>query len=122
MHISIFFLSEFASQVKTFNKIELFNKPGQHTFFVPVDKAFQSLGQSTGQTRGKELVTADVILGHVVPDKLLFTQPLLAGEHRTATYLEGEDVEESSIRVTATVGLTGKDSKGERSQFQTLVN
>lgn len=79
-----------------------------------MDRAFESLGQSTGATRGKELVTADVILGHIVPDKLLFTQPLLDGEHRTATYLKGEGVEESSIRVTATVGLTGRDSKARK--------
>jgi hypothetical protein len=47
-------------------------------------------------------VDANVISGHVVPDVLLFTRPLIKAEQKTATYTE----KSSSIRVTAVIQLT----------------
>jgi len=40
------------------------------------------------QTLDKELVDGNVITGHVVPDVLLFTRPLLKVEQKTATYTD----------------------------------
>ncbi|TRY68541.1 hypothetical protein TCAL_07251 [Tigriopus californicus] len=86
-------IAEFTSQVRSKNKLDLFEAPGQHTFFVPVDSAFQNLS--------KELVDENVIRGHVVPNTLLFTRPILKSEAKTATYTEG-----SSIKVTASIQNT----------------
>lgn len=46
----------------------------------------------------------DVIAGHVVPNKLLFTEPLDKVEQKTATYTDGT----SSIKVTAIIQATSE--------------
>lgn len=83
-------IKQFASQVRSKKKFSLFDQPGQHTFFVPVDSAFQDLS--------KELVDENVIPGHIVPNSLLFTKPRNAREQKTATYQD-----KSSIKVTAVI-------------------
>ncbi len=58
------------------------------------------------QNLDKELVDANVIAGHVVPDVLLFTRPLSKIEQKTATYTE----KPSSIKVTAVIQI--QDNNG----------
>ena len=53
------------------------------------------------QTLDRELVDGNVIAGHVVPDVLLFTRPLIKIEQKTATYTD----KTSSIKVTAVIQL-----------------
>ncbi len=55
----------------------------------------------------KKLVGQDVIAGHVVPNKLLFTEPLDLVEQKTATYTD----ESSSIKVTAIIQTTSEGCK-----------
>jgi len=57
-------IRNFSSQVRSMKKFDLFDLPGRHTFFIPVDSAFMDLE--------KKLVVADVIAGHVIPNKLVF--------------------------------------------------
>lgn len=55
------------------------------------------------QNLEKKLVVEDVIAGHVVPNKLLFTDPLDKVEQKTATYTDA-----TSIKVTAILQATSE--------------
>jgi len=87
-------IRNFSSQVKSMKKLDLFDLAGRHTFFIPVDTAFTNLE--------KQLVKKDVISGHVIPNKLVFTEPLDRTEQKTSTYSDGR----SSIKVTAVIQTT----------------
>ena len=56
----------------------------------------------------KKLVVADVIAGHVIPNKLVFTAPLDKVEQKTATYT---DVNVDDIKVTAIIQSTSNGCK-----------
>merc|ERR1711936_282629 len=79
----------FSSQVRSMNQFNLFDQPGRHTFFIPIDSAFEDLE--------KKLVDKDIIAGHIVPNKLLFTDPIINQPQRTSTY-DGKN-----IKVTAEI-------------------
>ena len=68
------------------------------------------------QTLDRELVDGNVIAGHVVPDVLLFTRPLIKIEQKTATYTD----KTSSIKVTAVIQLM--DDNGNFFIFSLLVS
>ena len=38
------FYRNFSSQVRSMKQFDLFDRPGRHTFFIPVDSAFENLG------------------------------------------------------------------------------
>ena len=80
--------------MKQFN---LFDQPGRHTFFIPVDSAFENLE--------KKLVDKDIIAGHIVPNNLLFTDPLIKEEQKTTTF-NGK-----TIKVTAIIQQTAQGCK-----------
>ena len=61
----------------------------------------------------RELVDGNVIAGHVVPDVLLFTRPLIKTEQKTSTYTD----KSSSIKVTAVIQLTDDTGKSVRRLF-----
>ena len=71
------------------NQFNLFDQPGRHTFFIPIDSAFVDLEQ--------KLVDKDIIAGHIVPNKLLFTDPIINQPQRTSTY------DRKNIKVTAEI-------------------
>merc|ERR1719384_1748394 len=71
-------IRNFSSQVRSMKQFNLFDQPGRHTFFIPVDSAFEDLE--------KKLVDKDIIAGHIVPNKLLFTDPIINQPQRTSTY------------------------------------
>ena len=71
------------------NQFNLFDQPGRHTFFIPIDSAFEDLE--------KKLVDKDIIAGHIVPNKLLFTDPIINQPQRTSTY------DRKNIKVTAEI-------------------
>ena len=84
-----FFNRNFSSQVRSMNQFNLFDQPGRHTFFIPIDSAFEDLE--------KKLVDKDIIAGHIVPNKLLFTDPIINQPQRTSTY------DRKNIKVTAEI-------------------
>ena len=68
----------------------------------------------------RELVDGNVIAGHVVPDVLLFTRPLIKTEQKTSTYTD----KSSSIKVTAVIQLTDDTGKAvlESCYLRTLTS
>ena len=58
------------------------------------------------QNLEQKLVVRDVIAGHVVPNKLLFTDPLDRLEHKTATYTDKATTDD--IKVTAVLQQTSE--------------
>jgi uncharacterized surface protein with fasciclin (FAS1) repeats len=98
-------IRNFSSQVRSMKKFDLFDMPGRHTFFIPIDSAFNNLE--------KKLVVEDVIAGHVVPNQLLFTAPLNRVEQKTATYTDG-----SAIKVTAIIQPTSEGFKVKSTTVQ----
>jgi len=100
-------IRNFSSQVRSMRKFDLFDLPGRHTFFIPVDSAFMDLE--------KKLVVADVIAGHVIPNKLVFTAPLDKVEQKTATYT---DVNVDDIKVTAIIQATSEGFKVKSTTVQ----
>jgi len=99
-------IRNFSSQVRSMKKFDLFDLPGRHTFFIPVDSAFMNLE--------KKLVVSDVIAGHVVPNKLVFTAPLEKVEQKTATYTD----DSTAIKVTAIIQSTSKGFKVKSTTVQ----
>ena len=59
------------------------------------------------QNLEKQLVKKDVISGHVIPNKLVFTEPLDRAEEKTSTYSDSG----SSIKVTAVIQATREGCK-----------
>jgi len=100
-------IRNFSSQVRSMKKFDLFDLPGRHTFFIPVDSAFMDLE--------KKLVVSDVIAGHVIPNKLVFTAPLDKVEQKTATYT---DVNVDDIKVTAIIQSTSDGFKVKSTTVQ----
>lgn len=86
----------------------MFGVPGQHTFFIPVDSAFDNTVQLSGydydrnrlksnpgqrvsypsNSVRKELVDARVLEGHIVPNRLLFTSQAPTNEYPTVAWVE----------------------------------
>ena len=79
-----------------------FNNLGQHTFFLPVDAAFEVNVQLTGYDYerhnhrekpqsgpkiDKDLVDASVVESHIVPHRLLFTSHAPTMEYPTVAWL-----------------------------------
>jgi len=62
----------------------------------------------------KKLVVSDVIAGHVVPNKLVFTAPLQKVEQKTATYTD----DSTAIKVTAIIQSTSKGFKVKSTTVQ----
>ncbi|XP_040570417.1 fasciclin-1 [Lepeophtheirus salmonis] len=73
-----FSINIFAEKVKEQNKMGVFEMPGEHTFFIPVDSAFEHSYAA--------LIDEKVINGHIVPNKLLFTRPIYDQEQKTVAY------------------------------------
>lgn len=57
----------------------------------------------------KELVDKEVIPGHVVPDRMMFTEPMFKMERETATFV-AQDAP-SNVKVTVSLNKTGADCK-----------
>ena len=119
-------------------RFQLYDKPGRHTFFIPVDSAF-----NVSQTKYKRffgqkdiekvyrkkivilciqnfspfLVDEDVVAGHVVQDALMFTSPIDSDPHTadkdTATYNENM---ESGIKVVARIHAGNQKDPSERNK------
>ena len=89
--------------------LSLYDKQGTHTFFIPVDTAFQNLSQA--------LVDKDVVAGHVVPDTLMFTNPVLSKEIKTSTYDS-----RGGIKVTAAIQRGDQKDKKERDKIYVKSN
>lgn len=94
-------LRVFNGQAELNQKMHMFGIPGQHTFFLPVDAAFDVSVQLTGydyernrnpQPSGprirKELVDASVLESHIVPHRLLFTSHSPTEEYPTVAWLQ----------------------------------
>ncbi|KAK7083682.1 fatty acid synthase beta subunit fas1, partial [Halocaridina rubra] len=59
---------DFERRVTELNLLDVFNMQGKNTFFIPVNQALNSL-------RGEQdLIDKQVIHGHIVPGKVLFTR------------------------------------------------
>ena len=86
----------FNEQCKLNERTHMFGVPGQHTFFLPVDGAFDVNVQLTGydyernnnrqeyhfKTKiDKDLVDQSVVESHIVPHRLLFTSHAPTGNH-----------------------------------------
>ena len=111
------FYRNFSSQVRSMKQFDLFDRPGRHTFFIPVDSAFENLGNFKSTFKvcqpniywsfsEMKLVDKDIIAGHIVPDNLLFTEPLNKREQKTRTYTDG-----NSIKVTTVIQQTSEGCK-----------
>jgi len=104
-------VQELSMKEKTLSKkrSQLYDKPGRHTFFVPVDAAFENFSPF--------LVDEDVVAGHVVQDTLMFTNPIDSDEHtadkHTATYDENM---ESGIKVVIRVHPGNQRDPSERNK------
>lgn len=66
MEIGDFRLRTFRSRVDMQKRQPLFQAPGQHTFFIPVEEGFKSIHRP-------DLIDRRVIDGHVIPDRAVFT-------------------------------------------------
>jgi len=102
-------IKDFANQVNAEDQLGLYDKQGTHTFFVPIDSAFKNLSLA--------LVEKDVIAGHVVLGKMLFTQPALSKEEKTATYEN-----RNGIKVTAVVEPGNPQEESERGKVYVKSN
>ncbi|XP_075231724.1 fasciclin 1 Fas1 domain-containing, partial [Lycorma delicatula] len=58
----------FRHRVQLNGKADVFKAEGRHTFFIPVDEGFQPPPRP-------EKIDAKVIDGHIIPNKVLFTNP-----------------------------------------------
>ena len=124
-------------------RFQLYDKPGRHTFFIPVDSAFnvsktkyKRIFLTTGyffcliekayrkkiailciQNFSPFLVDEDVVAGHVVQDALMFTSPIDSDPHTadkdTATYNENM---ESGIKVVARIHAGNQKDPSERNK------
>lgn len=68
MEIGDFRLRTFRSRVDMQKRQSLFQAPGLHTFFIPVEDGFKSIHRP-------DLIDRRVIDGHVIPDRAIFTAP-----------------------------------------------
>ena len=68
MEIGDFRLRTFRSRVDMQKRQPLFQAPGLHTFFIPVEEGFKSIHRP-------DLIDRRVIDGHVIPDRVVFTAP-----------------------------------------------
>lgn len=66
MEIGDFRLRTFRSRVDMQKRQSLFQAPGQHTFFIPVEEGFKSIHRP-------DLIDRRVIDAHVIPDRAIFT-------------------------------------------------
>jgi len=100
--LSGFRLRIFNGQSDLNQKTHMFGVPGQHTFFLPIDSAFNVNVQLTGYDYernnvrekipgariNKDLVDASVVESHIVPHRLLFTSHAPTDEYQTVAWLE----------------------------------
>lgn len=66
MEIGNFRLRTFRSRVDMAKRQPLYQAPGHHTFFIPVEEGFKSIHRP-------DLINGRVIDGHVIPDRVVFT-------------------------------------------------
>ena len=64
-----------------------------------------------------KLVDKDIIAGHIVPNNLLFTEPLNKQEQETRTYTDG-----NSIKVTTVIQQTSEGCKFSIYFFHLIVS
>ena len=90
----------FSGQADLNQRTQMFGVPGQHTFFIPVDGAFEVNVQLTGYDYerntykekpssaqiDKNLVDASVVESHIVPHRLLFTSQVPTNEYQTVAW------------------------------------
>jgi len=60
------------------NRARMFSTPGRHTFFIPVDYAFQEVDE--------KYVDVSVVEAHIIPGELLLTTLVPTKEYRTVTW------------------------------------
>lgn len=119
----------FFGQAEFNQKTHMFGVPGQHTFFIPIDDAFESVDQNLGydyeRNRLKSTVTSTisrvgtkiqkdlvdkvVLEGHIVPHKMLFTSHAPTQEYPTVAWLP------KGIQVNVSLQLTGFQSSSDSS-------
>ena len=105
-----------------------FNNLGQHTFFLPVDAAFEVNVQLTGYDYerhnhrekpqsgpkiDKDLVDASVVESHIVPHRLLFTSHAPTMEYPTVAWLPDRYV----LLIRATFNITNHRFRSTSSNF-----
>ena len=97
----------FNGQAELNQRTHMFGVEGQHTFFLPVDRAFEVNVQLTGYDYernnyreqapsgariNKDLVDQSVIESHIVPHRLLFTSHAPTGKTETFMYFQRMDI------------------------------
>ena len=100
--ISGYRLRIFNGQAESNQRSHMFGVAGQHTFFLPVDAAFEVNVQLTGYDYerlnhrdkpqsgakiDKDLVDASVVESHIVPHRLLFTSHAPSDEYPSVAWL-----------------------------------
>uniref|UniRef100_A0A0K2UEZ8 Fasciclin1like [Megachile rotundata] n=1 Tax=Lepeophtheirus salmonis TaxID=72036 RepID=A0A0K2UEZ8_LEPSM len=93
-------LRMFNKQAEANRKSGMFSVPGRHTFFMPVDEAFEispikpqglyshAIKNAPPKTKIQpELISARVLEGHIVPNQLLFTNMAPTSEYPTVAWV-----------------------------------
>ena len=83
-------VGRFAGQVRAMGMTNVFDRPGQNTFFIPVDSAFDALSP--------RMVDKEVIPAHVVPNRLMLSRPIVLDvEQHTATYDNTDGIKVAAV-------------------------
>ncbi|XP_055384345.1 fasciclin-1-like isoform X2 [Condylostylus longicornis] len=93
-NIGNFKLRSYRNQVQLMKKQDLYNAPGEHTFFLPIDLGFKTTARSA-------LVDHKVIDGHVILNNPLFTAAAPLDQPQTTAAFE------DNIKVSVTFFETG---------------
>lgn len=93
-----FSLMKFYAKLREHNRMSLFESPGFHTFFIPIDTFFEPV---------RRMVDGPVIESHVIPDQVLFTRTIGNQSYHSATYSDNLKV---STRIHAS-WVPNSDSK-----------
>ncbi|KAI4459743.1 periostin-related [Holotrichia oblita] len=73
----------FRQRINQTNKAEIFKNEGGHTFFIPIDDGFKD--------SKPESVDGKVIDGHVIPKRVLFTEPTMK-DYMFETLAESDNI------------------------------
>lgn len=72
-------IEKFYQTIQSAEKLDLFSSGQFHTFFIPIDKYYDAV---------RDQVTAQVVDGHVIPNKVLFTRTMGDKSYRTEAFDE----------------------------------
>ena len=134
-------LRVFNSQAEVNQRTQMFGVAGQHTFFLPVDGAFEVNVELTGYDYerntyrekpssaqiDKNLVDARVVESHIVPHQLLFTSQAPTNEYQTVAWIDdgvkvNVSLQPASLQTTNDLSILNNYNNQFRNQDSFVYN